>query len=191
MAKPATFPTIIDSIRTVTISFLSKEGYLDHVGTRSGMLYWTVRGQTTGSVQLSVERFEASALLTLDYRSNGSAMSYEIELVSRVSPFGGLVWLFVCPVTGKKCRHLYESGHYFLHRDTLTHAMYSSQVVSKHYREIAKEYAIIKYQKEHETFLRKYAKRSYRGKLTRRYSQYLKKVGLLEKIEAARAGNRF
>lgn len=191
MAKTPTFPTIIDSVRTVTVSFLKKEGYLDRIGTQSGMLYWTVRGQTTGSLNLTVERFEASAVLTLNYRSNGKPMTYDVDLVSRLSPFGGLIWLFVCPVTGKKCRHLYESGHYFLHRDTLINAMYSSQVVSKHYREIAKEFAIIKYQNERESFVKKYAKRSYRGKLTRRYSQYLKKVGLLEKIEQARAGNNF
>lgn len=191
MAKTPTFPTIIDSIRTVTVSFLKKEGYLDCIGIQSGMLYWTVRGQANGSVQLSVERFEASAVLTLDYRSNGKPVTYQVDLVSRLSPFGGLIWLFVCPITGKKCRHLYESGHYFLHRDTLVNAMYSSQVVSKHYREIEKEYAIIKYQKEHETFLKKYARRSYRGKLTRRYSQYLKKVGLLKKIEQARAEKNF
>lgn len=188
MPKTPTFPTIIDSVRTVPISFLEKEGYLDRIGTKKGMLYWTAGVQTTGSVQLMVRRFEASAVMTLQYRLNGEPISYQVDIVSRVSPFGGLIWLFTCPRTGKKCRMLYESGKYFLHRDTLGHAMYASQVVSKHYREISKEYAILRFQDERESFSKKYAKRRYRGKLTRRYSAFLRKVGLLDEIVSARAG---
>jgi len=190
MAKPHTFPTVIDSLRTVPVSFLVKRGYLDAVGIKEGELCWITSGKPNGYISLVVERAEASAVLTMQYHINGIYKEQRVDIISRVSPFGGLIWLFVCPVTGLKCRHLYENGELFTHRSAIQKSMYYCQTLSKHHRDLLKEFADYRHQDLGATFYRKYAKRMYRGKFTRRYVSYLKKAGLFDEFKT-RAGPLF
>lgn len=177
MAKPHTFPTVIDGLATVTISFLRSRNYLSAPGHKAGLVEWTRNGRPAGSIAIEVIRAEASAELIMKYRSNGVYKEHRVPIVSRVSPFGGLIWLFVCPVTGFKCRNLYENGDLFTHRAALGKAMYYCQTISKPHRDLIKEFAEYRFQGLEYEFYKKYTKRMYRGKITRRYQSFLKKVG--------------
>ncbi|MBX2952295.1 MAG: hypothetical protein KF870_07305 [Leadbetterella sp.] len=190
MAKPPTFPTVIDGLATVTISFLKSRNYLSAPGHKAGLVEWTRNGRPAGSIAIEVIMAEASAELIMKYRSNGVYKEHRVPIVSRVSPFGGLIWLFVCPVTGLKGRNLYENSDLFTHRAALGQAMYYCQTISKPHRELVKEFAEYRLQGLGATFYKKYAKRMYRGKFTRRYISYLKKAGLFDEFKT-RAGPQF
>ncbi|MDR0659668.1 MAG: hypothetical protein LBG19_02465 [Prevotellaceae bacterium] len=71
---------------------------------------------------------------------------------------------------GKRCRILYCIDGCFLHRNAFRGCMYDSQTRSKHMRLIDKTYrALFKQDKLYEELNRKYFKRYYKGKPTKRY----------------------
>ena len=45
MPKPHTFPTLYDDLKTVSISFLAKHGYLKPNQLKSGSIHWGRNGK--------------------------------------------------------------------------------------------------------------------------------------------------
>jgi len=73
--------------------------------------------QITGSISIAVDTFSESPCLELDYKLDGKPINYKVDLVNVPSNIGkGVVWFFVCPMTGKKCRKLYLVDTYFTSR---------------------------------------------------------------------------
>lgn len=54
MAKPHTFSTLYDDLKTVSISFLTKHGYLKPNQWQSGTMTWSMNGNKTGSISIIV-----------------------------------------------------------------------------------------------------------------------------------------
>lgn len=177
----SSYPTIIDNLKTISISFIKSRKYLDSNGTKVGQLQWICGGKPQGEIDLLVTKSNDQALLILEYNFNKEPVKLHIKIISQKSNLGkGLVWYFICPVTQKKCRILYQVDKYFLHRDNLSNAMYSSQTKSKKYRDLEKEFACVKYRDQYRAFQKKYAKRYYNGKITKKYLAVLNKMGIKE-----------
>ena len=171
MPKPHTFPTLYDDLKKVSISFLTKHGYLKPNQWRSGTITWSRNGNVIGSISIRVNTQSQSPYIELDYKYNETPINYRVQLVSAPSNLGkGVVWYFLCPHTGKRCRKLYLGETYFFHRSAFRGCMYEKQTHSKKYRGLDKTLGVY-FQKEQlfEELNKKNLKKYYAGKPTKRY----------------------
>ncbi|MEP6466164.1 MAG: hypothetical protein ABJB05_07645 [Parafilimonas sp.] len=190
MAKPATYPTLFDECKTVSISFLKINGYLKPDQWKIGTITWS-RGEgehkrITGSISVEVNTDTKSPFIELQYKKNDKPVKYRVQLVSIPSNIGkGVVWYFLCPNTGNRCRKLYLADTYFLHRLAVRGCMYEKQTYSHKnkmlYRSWDKLFCI---DKVYEQIYGKHFKKQYAGKPTKRY------IKLWKQIQAARNINK-
>lgn len=178
MPKPYSFPKLYDEVKTVSISLLKKRGYLISNQWIAGTVTWSRNGEKSGSVSIQVDMNGESPYLEFDYKYNGVPVKYKVQLVSIASNLGkGMVWYFLCPNTGKRCRKLYLIDTYFLHREAFSGCMYEKQTQSKKYREIEKIFGnYYKRDEINEQLNKKYFKREYAGKETKKYNRLLSKL---------------
>ena len=183
MAKPQTFPTLFDEMKTVSISFLTKHGYLKPNQWQSGTITWRKNGTKTGSISIQVNTQPESPYLELDYKCNETLINYRVQLVSAPSNLGkGVVWYFVCPHTGKRCRKLYLSDTYFYHRTAFRGCMYEKQTQSKKYRKLDNTLgAYLRIDELYEQVNKKHLKKHYAGKPTKRYFKLMQKIILAKR----------
>lgn len=182
MPKPYTMPTLIDNLKTVSISFLSKHGYLKPNQKQSGTVSWSQNGNSTGSVSIIVNTQPESLYLELNYKCNDVPINYRVQLISAPSNLGkGVVWFFICPHTGKRCRKLYLVNTYFYHYSAYSGCMYEKQTQSKKTRDMIKIYgAYFDAENNYEQLYKKYFKTHYNGKETKRYKKIMAKIKLAE-----------
>lgn len=183
MPKPRTFPTLYDSLKTVSISLLAKRGYLKLTHWQSGTISWSMNGNKTGSISIGVCTQPESPYLELDYKCKEAPINYRVELVSTLSNLGkGLVWYFVCPHTGKRCRKLYFFNGYFYHRSAFG-GMYENQTQSKYYRYLDKTLGLyFRSDKLGEQLCKKHFKKQYAGKPTKKYLKLTQQIQKAESI---------
>ena len=183
MPKFPTFPTLYDELKTVSISFLKSHKYLEPGVFRGGTITWSRNGNKTGSISIATNTNIESPYLELDYRCNGNPINYRVQLVSIPSNLGkGVVWFFICPRTGKRCRKLHCADTYFYHRSAFRGCYYEKQVQSHHYRNIEKQFGFLfGNDKLYEEIYSKHFKKQYNGKPTKRYLKLLKQVEADEK----------
>lgn len=168
MAKLSTLPVCLDEVRTITIGWLRRMGYLKPHYSKRGRLSWSCWGEPSGAI--SVVADTDKQFIELSYMSNCEPINYRIELERRPSNLGqGVVWYFICPATGKRCRTLYEYGDYFYSRYAFHNPFYSSQTCSKGTREWLRAIRIIALRDEF--LVRRYSRTHYKGKPTRRYQR--------------------
>ncbi len=184
MPKFPTFPTLYDDLRTVSISFLTKHGYLKPNQWQSGSITWSRNGNKTGSISIIVNTYHESQYLELDYKCNEAPINYRVQLVSVPSNLGkGVVWYFVCPHTGKRCRKLYLADSYFYHRSAFRGCMYEKQTQSKKYRRLDKTLgAYFRTDELFEQLYKKHFKKQYAGKPTRKYLRLTRQIRNIEGI---------
>lgn len=184
MPRPHTLPTLFDDLKTVSISFLSKHGYLKPNNRQSGSITWSRDGNKTGSISINVNTQPESSYLELDYKCNEVPIKYRVQLVSTPSNLGkGVVWFFICPSTGKRCRKLYLKDAYFQHRSALKGCMYEKQTQSKKNRQFFKTMGIY-FQTDQlfEQLYKKHFKKQYAGRATKKY---LKLSQQIQRAESA------
>ncbi len=167
-----------DRCTTLQLSYLKKIGILDHSMSSSLIWSYVESGKQAASIGVRSEITGHSKTIHLKYVCNGEPVEYSVQLRSVESNLGnGEIWYFVCPVTGLLCRNLYGIGRYFLHRKAYKHACYSNQDYSKSFRkEIEVLTALQKQDKLFEEVMKKHYKRSYNGKLTKRYIRLKRKA---------------
>lgn len=178
MPKPYAFPTLFDEVKTVSVSFLKKNGYLKPNQWQSGTITWSRNGSKTGSISIRINTNTESPYLELDYKSNDTPINYQVPLVSITSNIGkGVIWYFVCPHTRKRCRKLYLVGGYFYHRSAFRGCMYEKQTYSHNNRWLGKQFdKLFNSEKAYEQIYSKYFKKLYNGKPTKRYLKLLKQA---------------
>jgi hypothetical protein len=175
-------PVIYDSLKMVTISFLKSHKYLEQDSFKGGNIQWSLNGQPNGNIDIKVNTFGESPYLELDYNANDKPINYRVELVTIPSNLGiGLIWYFVCPVTGKRCRKLYLAGNYFYHR-TAYRGLYEKQTQSKKSRELYKVFGSIGNDELYRQLYKKNFKRTYAGKPTRNYLRLTNKIEKAESV---------
>ena len=175
MPKTPTFPTCFDEVKQISIVDLKRLGYLKPGKIiYNGGIRWTCRGESTGSIGIDVDAVERYA--RLHYNVNGKSIDYRVELETLPSNLGkGVVWYFICPATGKRCRKLYGIGDYFYSRFAYPDAMYDKQTSSKKWRDFQIVYEVLDMRRD---FLKRpYAKPFYNGKPTKRFQRILDREG--------------
>lgn len=184
MPKPHTFPTLYDDLKTVSISFLTKHGYLKPNQWQSGTITWSRNGTQTGSIAINVNTLPDSPYLELDYQCNGKPINYKVQLVSAPANLGkGVVWYFVCPHTGKRCRKLYLADTYFYHRSAFRGCMYRIQTLSKRTRLWEKIFSCLYVSdKIYEQLNKRHFKKTYAGKPTKRYLKLTQRLNRVESV---------
>ena len=184
MPKPHTFPTLYDEVKTVSISFLTKHGYLKSNQLKAGSIHWSRNGENLGSISIKVCTYSESPYLEFDYKCNKAPINYRAKLVSAPSNLGkGVVWYFICPKTGKRCRKLYLADTFFYHRSAFNGCMYEKQTQSKKSRYLDKtlgEY--FRTDQLFEQLYKKNFKKTYAGKPTKKYLKLTQQIQRAESI---------
>lgn len=184
MPKFPTFPTLYDDVLQMNITKLKQWGYLKPNQIKSGQLDWSRNGDVFASISIRANTISQNPFIELDYNYNNEPRNYKVQLVSMPSNLGkGLIWYFVCPKTYKQCRKLYQIQGYFLHRDAFNNCFYQSQLHSKYYRELDKNFsAYFIADKLYEEMRSKNFTKYYNGKPTKRYLKILKQLREVESI---------
>lgn len=184
MPKPHTFPTLYDELKTVSISFLSKYGYLKPNQWQTGTLSWSRNGNQIGSISIAVNTHCQSPYLEVDYLSDKVPINYKVQMIKALSNLGkGFVWYFICPLTGKRCRKLYLGKTHFYHRSAFTGCMYEKQTYSKHGRYLDKTLgAYFQSETLYKQLNKKHFKKYYAGKPTKKFIKLSQQIRQAEQI---------
>ena len=182
MPKPRTSPTLYDSLKTISISNLRRYGCLKPNQLINGTIILDGLGTTKDSISIKVNTKPENPHIELEYEYNKSRINYQVQLVSFPSNLGkGIIWVFICPHTGRRCRKLYLADTYFYHRSAFEGCMYEKQTQSKRYRMLEREYgADMHFDNLFGQLYKKHFKKMYSGKPTKRYLQI---TGKIEKME--------
>lgn len=186
MPKFPTFPTLFDEALQLQISKLKEWNYLKANQIKSGTVTWSRNGSKTGSISIQVNTKDEDPYIQLEYNFKDQPRNYKIPVVSIPSNLGkGFIWYFLCPHTNKRCRKLYSIDGYFFHRQAFNGCMYESQTHSKKWRQIEKVYGCyFDSEKHYEEIYSKYFKKTYNGKLTKRYKKLLHEIEKAERFSA-------
>ena len=178
MPKFPTFPTLYDDCLQISISGLKRLQYLNEPSYKGGILNWKRNDVSTASIRIEVNTLCELPYIELDYKCNEALIKYRVQLVSIPSNLGnGIVWIFVCPHTKKRCRKLYLGDTYFYHRSTFRGCMYEKQTQSHSTRKLHKQFDKLQSADEaYEQIYTKHFKKYYRGKPTKRYLKLLKQI---------------
>jgi len=184
MPKPHKFPTLYDEVKTVSITFLTKHGYLKPNQLKVGSVHWSRNGENIGSISIRVCTHSENLFLEFDYKCNQVPIKYKVQLISVPSNLGkGVVWYFVCPRTSKRCRKLYLADTYFYHREAFKGCMYEKQTQSKKSRYLDKMLgAYFKTDQLYEQLYKKNFKKQYAGKPTKNYLKLTQQIQKAESV---------
>ncbi len=189
MPKFPTFPILYDDVLQLSITNLREWHYLEPEQIKSGLIHWNINGNQKSNIAIRVNTQSKQHYIELNYLYNNTPRNYKIQLVTKPSNLGiGQIWYFKCPVTKKHCRKLYLINGYFLHREAFNGCMYKTQIQSKKAREIEKKLRpLLKTDYLCEQLNKKYFKKVYAGKLTKRYLRLMEQVKKASKITVEEA----
>jgi hypothetical protein len=180
-------PVLYDYCLHVSISFLNRYGYLNPNQWKNGIITWSSgEGEDkaiTARIGISVH-IGAESYLELNYKQHGKPICYRVQLVSVPSNIGkGVIWFFVCPQTGRRCRKLYCVGGKFLHREAFMGCLYEVQTYSKVRRRQHKIFESM-FSGEHilNEIDKPFFKTMYGGKPTKRFQKMIKLAKEIKKI---------
>jgi hypothetical protein len=187
MPKPETFCTVYDLTAKISIRYLKEHGYLE--GYKAGSISWYVGNIHTGTISISADIRTSEPHIMLSYSISGQSVEYRVLLEKVPSNLGkGYLWFFLCPITQKRCRILYQSGGYFTHRAGAK-GMYSYQTMSKTWRDLRRTYKLNNDERSPRAVLgKKYFKGWYDGKPTKRLLRTIRKVNKIRQINEALRG---
>jgi len=190
MGRYSSIPTLFDECKTVSISFLKQHGYLNQDQRKTGTITWS-RGEgaskrITGSISMEVNTLAETPYIELDYKSNDRPINYRLNLVFIPSNIGkGVVWFFICPNTGKRCRKLYLAEGYFLHREAFKGCCYEKQTYSHKNRQLHRQFeCVFGTDKAYEQIYSKHFKKYYSGRPTKRYLKLNRQIQQADKVDA-------
>ncbi|MCS6832048.1 MAG: hypothetical protein NZ521_00600 [Flammeovirgaceae bacterium] len=145
---------------------------------QSGIISWNRNSTKIDSILIRVNTQPENPYIEFDYLFNGKPINYRVKLVSVPANLGkGVVWYFVCPYTGKRCRKLYLVDTYFLHRTAFKGCMYKKQTQSKKNRTWDKVFGVCsKTDYLFEQLCKKHFKKQYAGKPTKKYLKLIQQI---------------
>jgi hypothetical protein len=129
MTRPRSVYTYLDKSYQ-----LSLKTYADCLRART--FFCALTTWNDGSkVLVTINHDTATSAMTVEYIYGGRHYKCEIVIVSEISNLGrGLVWFFICAMSGKRCRKLYFVEGLFVHRDAFPGQYYYHQTDSKKWR---------------------------------------------------------
>lgn len=115
----------------------------------SGGWQWTRDGEKAASIGYRAKLTDDAGTLTLDYSTGRDGerktITCTVQLVTLPRHYGGRIWYFVCPYTGRRARKLYKWGpiDWFCHREAVKpKPTYASQRESGGNRIITQRWAL-------------------------------------------------
>jgi hypothetical protein len=184
MPKQSTYPTLFEDVLQLHLCKLKEWGYLEPNKLTKATYSWSRNGKQIGSISIYVNSNSEQPFIELDYNYKDEPRKYKVLLTSTPSNLGkGLIWYFICPSTGKRCRKLYSIGGYFLHREAFKGCMYEKQTQSKYSRKVDKTLgAFFDAENLAAQLYKKHFKQTYAGKPTKRYLRIMEKIDKAESI---------
>lgn len=157
--------------------------YLNPEQIKSGTLTWSRNGNPTGSISIQVNTHSKQPYIELDYKYRDEPRNYKVYLTSTLSNLNrGEIWYFICPKTGRRCRILHLIDTYFYHRSAVDGCMYKKQTQSKKSRYLNKMLGDWFQTAElFEQINKKNFKKTYAGKLTKKYLRIIEQLQKSEK----------
>jgi hypothetical protein len=184
MPRYSNFPTLIDELRSFSISDLKQLGHFKNRPFVSGTMNWRNRyDEVTSTISLDVNNSRNNKYVQLSYNCNDEKMNYKVNIVTMPSNLGkGNVLYFICSFTNQRCRKLHLINGKFMHRSALSNPLYSKQIESKRWRELNKLFgAPFELEKLHDKLWSKGFKKYYKGKPTKKFQKLLNQIEMLEK----------
>jgi hypothetical protein len=184
MPKLHTFPALFEDLKSISTSFLNSHGYFRPNQKIAGTLSWHKEGTETGRITVAVNMVANEPFVELDYVYDQKRVNYRVKLKQIRSNLGkGFIWYFECPFTLKRCNKLYLGDTYFLHRSAFAGCMYEKQTHSKQNRELIRLFnRFFSTDKLYEELNKKHAKKTYRGKPTKKYLKITRQIQRAENI---------
>lgn len=178
MAKFPSYPTLFDECKTINISDFKRWGFLKSNLKLKSEITWSRNGNKTGCISISVNTFVESPFVELNYQCNGTLIDYKIPLITVDSNLGkGVVWFFICPYSGKRCRKLHLVGNYFYHRSAFRNCMYENQTKSHSSRNhFSMADKLFRVADANDKIYSKNFKKYYNGLPTKRYIKAIKSM---------------
>lgn len=185
MPKPSTYPTLYDEMLQISASKLKQWGYLEPQQTKAGSITWSRNGNKIACISIIAATGPENSYVELDYKYNGTPIKYRVQLVSAPSNLGkGVVWYFICPNTGKRCRKLYLASNYFYHRSAFNGCMYEKQTQSKRSRYLDKTLGLhFRAEQLLEELYKKHFKKKYAGKPTKKCLRIIEQIQKANSIQ--------
>jgi len=148
--------------------------------TVTGSIRWSVEEEETGSIGYRMIKNLESPLLLLDYTVSGKDAAQVVDLVAVPSNLQrGQYWIFLCPVSGRRCKKLHLIRGQFQHRTAVPSVFYRQQARARFWLSYYLDTCEVM-----EELLKAaeapYFREYYRGKLTRRASRMLRKFEKLK-----------
>lgn len=166
-----------DTVPQLSIADLKKHNYLIQGQKTTKKFQWLQFDTIICRVLIVVDMEKEPPKITLKHNYLGETMEYNIYLTKIGSNFGkGEIIYFVCPITKRRCRKLYLINGYFAHRES-EKGLYKCQTQSRYFRRINKLFNYHEKRKIlNEQLNKKYFKKKYNGKFTRRYLEIKKQL---------------
>ncbi len=157
---------------------MNKHGYLKPNQWKNGNLTWSRNETKIASISIRVDSDPDYSYLELSYRNNDIPIKYRVQLITVPSNLGkGVIWYFVCPHTGKRCRKLYLGETYFYHRTAFRGCMYEKQTHSKKWRQLNKTFGkYFEFDELYERLYSKHFKKYYSGKPTKIFLKLIQQI---------------
>ena len=154
-----------------------------------GAIQWT-RGS---SISVVVDAMGDDPHVCFRYTTGGKDLDYRVRLASMAPNLGsGVIWFFVCPVSGLRCRKLYMVNGYFVHRMAYDRCIYDSQAQSKNSRSFDKlVLPLFRIDRMEEETRKPYYKKYYNGVPTRSYRRVLKMRQKANRVTRAKFDEAF
>ena len=176
MGRRSTIPTIYDFCKQLSISDLKKWNYWKPDQRIQGKIIYTPFNSELLEISIEVNPNTENPFIELDYSIHGTKLNYRIYFEFMRSNLGnGKIWFFRCPFSNARCRKLYLIRGYFQNRTEHSKSFYQTQTVGTKDKYLIRQFdRLQKANKAEETIKRKYFKRFYNGKPTKRYLKLLK-----------------
>jgi hypothetical protein len=130
--------SVFDDAFTLSIGELNKWGYLGEQ-PKSGMITWSKGDQELANILIHVDVTNDKPFMKLNFEFDGEPVHQFISLTPIPSNLGiGITWYFICPVTSKRARKLFQIDGKFVHRDAKKSSLYRSQAISHKDRKLKK-----------------------------------------------------
>lgn len=161
---------------------LIRDGLLKPDKVIRAIIRWYKSGIETDAISIRICTLtDGPQYMELNYSCDGKRINYLVHLTSCPSNIGkGVIWFFVCPKTGRRCRKLHLVNAYFYHRSAFSGCCYELQRWSHKDRKEVKFYGDMFVSHIIAEMYVKYFKTHYAKKETRRYQRLIKKMAKYE-----------
>ncbi len=164
---------IYDACPALSIFDLIKAGCFDQEGTTNVTIPYSVAFEIL--LQICIRK--DASFITVSHTEEGRQITNDIQLLKVASGLGnGVVWFFICPVTGIRCRKLLFHNGYLQHRSAIK-GLYKTQTNTPSIRQFMHDLKTIQTLTQiSEKLTTPYFRKTYAGLPTKPYTKILRKI---------------